>query len=437
MVLRNKINKDPKLRKIMYGINLPLTYILSGMERRGMKIDRSYLGDLDKKYTRELVRLEAGLNKSEDIIKFLQKKGKSEFNFNSTTQLQEFLYDELDLPILKRTKKGSPSTDAKTLELLAKTKEKGVDFIKLLLLNRKIVKFHSTYIRPLPGLLDKKDRVHTEYLMHRAATGRLASHNPNLQNVWSDKDKYGKEIRNCFIATPGWVLVEADYSQIELCCWAEFSGDERLKKDLSSEEGVHNMIASGVYNVSPLKVSKEQKTKIKSVIFGLIFKRGVKAIAAELNISVGRAQRLVTDILNRYPDGARWMREQEERVLRTGEVRTLLGRKRDLSGVFNVDRDVVAEAVRQAINTPIQGSAADICFIGMIRLARKIDNRMIRFLLQIHDSLLMEVRKNYLKQAIKQINKEMTRKIAGFSVPLRVSIAVGQRWGGMTELERV
>jgi len=402
------------LSKLFQDVELPLARVLADMELAGVLVDARVLEGLGKRVEVELRALEA---KAKEIAK-------ADFSVRSRDQLEKILFDELKLPVLKRTPKGGRSTDAEVLEELAEKHP----LPKVVCEFREIDKLKGTYIDTLPRAINKiTGRIHTRFHQTVAATGRLASSDPNLQNI-PIRTELGREIRAAFVAPEGHLLVSADYSQIELRVLAHLSEDPELIAAFSStKEDVHTHTASLVFDVPRENVTAEMRRRAKTINFGVIYGMGDSALARQLDITRAEAATFIEAYFRRY---ARVKSFMEETIAAAGKgeaVRTLLGRRRFLPNLHSANRGLRMEAERIAKNTPIQGTAADILKLAMIKLGARPVVPGATMILTVHDELVFEVPEGRVEEAASRIREEMEGAIS-LRVPLVVDIGSGKNW---------
>jgi DNA polymerase-1 len=349
------------------------------------------------------------------------------FNINSTQQLAAVLFEELNLPKIKRTKTGY-STDSSVLEELKGTHA----VIDGILEYRQIVKLKSTYVDSLPLLINPKTcRVHTSYNQTVAATGRLSSSDPNLQNIPVRTDD-GRLVRRAFIAEGDRLLLSADYSQIELRVLAHFSRDPALLAAFAGDEDIHTATASAVFGVPSDQVSKDMRRVAKTINFGVAYGVSGYGLAQNTGLPQAEATRLIEEYFERYPGIKRYVEETRRQAHRDGYVSTLLGRRRYLPELKAQNRALVGAGERMAINMPIQGTAADIIKIAMVRLHRELAGRGMRsrMILQVHDELVFEAEPSEL-ETLKPLVKQMMEGALPMAVPVKVDLKVGKNWDEM------
>ncbi|MDD4701820.1 MAG: DNA polymerase I [Desulfovibrio sp.] len=417
-VLEARMQEDDLL-ELYKKLELPLTPVLAEMEGRGIAIDavafESFLVDVQSQLDTLTAEVYAAAGK--------------EFNIRSAQQLGDVLFSTLDLPSPRKTKGGQASTSQETLEKLA-GRHPVVDSI---LQFRKLEKMRSTYLDPLPRLVDSQGRVHTTFNQKATATGRLSSSNPNLQNI-PVRGELGKRMRSCFIAGPENALVSADYSQVELRVLAHMSQDEALLEAFRNGEDIHARTAAVVYDLPSAEVSPDQRRNAKTINFGLIYGMGAQKLAQELKISTNEAKEFIARYFSRLTGLKEFYESIEATAKRQGFVSTLGGRRRLLPDIHSPNGQAYALARRQAINTVIQGSAADIIKLAMLAVAKdaQLHDCKARLLLQVHDELLMEVPMAEAQTVGKRVAELMGAVMPGnepLSVPLVVDWGVGENWG--------
>ena len=392
-----------------------LVKILIEMEREGVRIDTEAL----KEYGRELDREILGY--TQKILEYAEPG----FNPDSPKQLGQLLFEKLGLPGGKKTASGQFSTDEKTLSKLIDAHP----LIPVILEYRACTKLKSTYVDKLPQLIDEQGRVHTTYAQAFTETGRLSSSDPNLQNIPVRTDR-GKLIRKAFIARDAdHVILSADYSQIELRLMAAFSQDKSMLEAFKNGEDIHRDTASRVYDVMPAFVTPEQRSKCKMVNFGIIYGISAFGLSQRLKVSRKEAADLIEQYFKLYPKVKSYMGEAIERARKLGYAETVLGRRRTLRDINSANATARQAAERDAINTPIQGSAADLIKLAMVKVDRalKAAGLSTRMVLQIHDELVFDVPKNEVDEVKAIVHREMTQAY-DFGVPLEVGIGVGDNW---------
>ena len=419
-------SKNLKLEKLtnIYEIfEKPLIKILAFMEIEGIKIDNKFLNVLSEKFEKKISKLE----------KEVFKISKKEFNIASPKQLGEIIYNDLKIAVLKKTRKGSFATNASVLEDLA---FKGHEFPKLILDWRQVSKLKNTYSDALPEHINPNTkRVHTSFLLAATTTGRLASSDPNLQNI-PIKSEDGKDIRKAFIAEKGFTLISADYNQIEMRILADLAEVKELKKAFSNNEDIHSLTASQVFNVDIKKVDQDMRRKAKAINFGIIYGISQYGLAKQINVSNHEADEFLNAYFLKFPEIKIYMDNTIKFCRKSGYVTNIFGRRSHFNGINDKNFNVRNFQERAAINAPIQGSASEIMRLAMIRLNKKfesIKNNKSKILLQIHDELIFEVPVKEVKNITEIIKDEMTSvtksDLHTFSTPLTVDVNTGDNWG--------
>jgi len=405
-------------KSVYYDIEIPLIRVLGRMETNGVSLDSRMLGEISHHLNLELKRL------TEEIYALAGY----EFNINSTQQLAKLLFDEMRLPAKKKTKSGY-STDNSVLEALAED----YDFVQKLIDYRQLMKLESTYVSALPKLINPvSGRIHSSFNQCVASTGRLSSTNPNLQNI-PIRSKIGREIRKAFIAgEEDSVIMAADYSQIELRLLALMSGDESLQKAFRDGIDIHRQTAALIHNVPLDEVNSDMRRAAKTINFGLLYGMGQRKLARELGIGLAEAKALIDNYFARFPAIRRYTAESVDKARATLHAYTLFGRFLALPGIDSKNKGISSEAERVAVNMPIQGTAADIIKRAMIAIHELIkDNSEIKMILQVHDELVFEVKKNYLEEAAALVRREMEHALPRQyrdRVSLCVDIGSGKSW---------
>jgi DNA polymerase-1 len=419
-------SKNLKLEKLtnIYEIfEKPLIKILAFMEIEGIKIDSNFLKVLSKKFEKKINKLE----------KEVFKISKKEFNIASPKQLGEIIYNDLKIAVLKKTRKGSFATNASVLEDLA---FKGHEFPKLILDWRQASKLKNTYSDALPEHINPTTkRVHTSFLLAATTTGRLASSDPNLQNI-PIKSEDGKNIRKAFIAEKGFTLISADYNQIEMRILADLADVKELKKAFKNNEDIHSLTASQVFDVDIKKVDQDMRRKAKAINFGIIYGISQYGLAKQINVSNHEADEFLNAYFARFPEIKVYMENTINFCRKSGYVNNIFGRRSHFNGINDKNFNVRNFQERATINAPIQGSASEIMRLAMIRLNKKFKtliNNKSKMLLQIHDELIFEVPEKEVKTMTKIIQEEMTSvtesDLHSFSTPLTIDINTGDNWG--------
>jgi len=415
--------KSEKLNNIYEIFEKPLIKILAFMEIEGIKVDNKFLNTLSLKFEKKI----------EKIQKEIFKISKKEFNIASPKQLGEIIYNDLKIAGLKKTKKGSFATSASVLEDLA---FKGHEFAKLVLDWRQLSKLKNTYSDSLPEHLNPNTkRVHTSFLLAATTTGRLASSDPNLQNI-PIKTEDGRDIRKAFIAEKDNVLISADYNQIEMRILADLADVKELKKAFKNNEDIHSLTASQIFNIDIKKVDKDQRRKAKAINFGIIYGISQYGLAKQINVSNYEAEEFLNAYFAKFPEIKIYMDNTIKFCRKSGYVNNIFGRRSHFNSINDKNFNVRNFQERAAINAPIQGSASEIMRLAMIRIDKKLEEEKSiksKMLLQIHDELIFEVKKSEIKKMMKIIKDEMisvaNSDYHSFSIPLTVDINSGNNWG--------
>ena len=411
-LLEPRLDTDD-LRRLMWEVEVPLARVLALMELTGIELDVPRLERLSEQMNGRLVELERDV----------EELGGLAVNINSPKQLQHLLFDHLGLKPIRKTKTGF-STDAEVLEQLADLHPVAARIHEY----RQIQKLKGTYVDALPRLADANGRIHTSYNQAVAATGRLSSSDPNLQNI-PIRSELGREIRRAFVASAGCVLVAADYSQIELRVLAHLSGDRALLTSFARDEDIHSRTAAEVFGVFPETVDREQRRVAKAVNFGVVYGQSAFGLARQLKISRGVAQTYIDTYFARYEGVARYMVEVIEEAGRKGYVTTVLGRRRPLPDLNSRNQNFRGGAERMARNTPIQGSAADIIKLAMLRCQARLERDFpdVHMLLTVHDELVFEAPAAQADALAKAMTTEMEQAWP-LDVPLKVDVGMGADW---------
>ena len=469
-IFSKKLEKE-NLERLFNQIVIPLSKVLLKMEMEGFKIDEELLDESIEKIRKLRNKILKELNESDEIKKArkllieaekekLEKKynslkstfytkdmyikkylneDKIEFNIASVNQLKVLFFDVLGLKVLSKTPKGNPKLDEK---VLIKYSDK-TDIAKKIIEYRNASQFLSTFLEGIKKRISKDGKLRTNYLQHSTVTGRLSSKDPNLQNI--PKMKKGivdpDEIRKCFVASDGCYVVEADYSQVEFRSWCEYSQDEILLKDIINGLDIHTKMAAFAYNKKPEDVKKEERSKAKGIVFGLMYGRGVESLSNELKISEKEVNKIIRYFFSNYKGAQKWINDIKDFSIENGYVRNYFGRKRRLPALKELKgkrmkdlhwetRSMVSEGLRQATNAPIQGFSADLTGIALIRLQRYIDKNKYpcKLLLQIHDSVISECPINLLDDWCKILTEKMVSPIKKMKTPFPIEINYGKSW---------
>jgi DNA polymerase-1 len=421
-------SKNLKLEKLLniYEIfEKPLIKILALMEIYGIKVDQKFLQLLSSKFEKKINNLE----------KEIYKVAKKEFNIGSTKQLGEVMYNEMKISSLKKTKKGSYATSAQVLEDLA---FKGHKLPKLVLDWRQATKLKNTYSDSLQEHINPKTkRVHTSFLLAATSTGRLASSDPNLQNI-PIKSEDGKEIRRTFVAEKNSKLISADYNQIEMRILADLADVKELKKAFKNKEDIHSLTASQVFNTNISKVDSDMRRKAKAINFGIIYGISQYGLAKQIGVSNFEAEEFLNSYFLKFPEIKDYMESTIKFCRKSGYVSNIFGRRTHITGINDKNFNIRNFQERAAINAPIQGSASEIMRMAMIRVSKKLEEikeSSCKILLQIHDELIFEVHKDDIIKYSQIIQEEMSSvknsDLHSFSIPLLVDVNVGNNWGDL------
>jgi DNA polymerase I len=417
--------KSEKMINIYEIFEKPMIEILAFMEMKGIKIDSNFLKSLSLKFEKKIEKLE------KEIFKIAQK----EFNIGSPKQLGDIIYNDLKIAGLKKTRKGGFATNASVLEDLA---FKGHKFPQLVLDWRQVSKLKNTYSDALPEHVNPTTkRVHTSFLLAATTTGRLASSDPNLQNI-PIKSEDGKDIRKAFIAEKNHTLISADYNQIEMRILADLAGVKELKKAFKNNEDIHSLTASQIFNIEIKKVDQDQRRKAKAINFGIIYGISQYGLAKQINVTNYEAEEFLNAYFAKFPEIKIYMDDTIKFCRKSGYVNNIFGRRSHFNAINDKNFNVRNFQERAAINAPIQGSASEIMRLAMIRLQKNLsENKKLKskMLLQIHDELIFEVPKDEVTEMTKIIKKEMTSvsesEHHSFSTPLTVDINIGDNWGAL------
>jgi len=414
--MRDELAAAGSLAKVYAEIECPLMSVLVRMEETGILLDVEFLRAMARELNGEILKLE------EEIFVLAGEK----FNLGSPQQLGVLLFEKLGYPVLKRTQKTkSYSTGAEILEELA---ARGYPIAERILRYRELTKLQSTYVEALPGMVAADGRIHTRFNQAVAATGRLSSTNPNLQNI-PVRTEIGQRIRRAFVAPPGHLLVIADYSQIELRILAHIAEDPTLVAAFEAGEDIHRATAATVLHVDPDLVTPEQRRAAKVINFGILYGMSAFGLAANLKIPQKEADRFIREYLERFPGVRRYIEETESRAERDGKVETLYGRVRWLPDIQSKNRNLRENAKRMAINARIQGTAADLLKLAMIEVDARLakEHPEVRLLLTVHDELVFEVPEADAER-VAQVVKEEMEGVAKLRVPLVVDTGRGASW---------
>ena len=405
-------------KKLFEEIEIPLVEVLASMEKEGIRLDTAFLHSLSEDLNNDIKTLEATI----------YEVAGEQFNLASPKQLGDILFDKLKIggAKQKKTKTGQYATGEEVLSYLALEHQ----IVKDILEWRQLNKLKTTYVDALPTQVDADTlRVHTDYMQTVAATGRLSSNNPNLQNI-PIRTERGRQIRKAFVARDkNYTLISADYSQIELRVIAALSGEENMIKAFQNNEDIHKSTASKVFNVPLEEVTREQRSHAKTVNFGIIYGVSAFGLSNQTDLSRAESAALIEAYYKSYPRLKSYISEQVEFARDNGYVQTILGRRRYLKDINSQNAIVRGGAERNAVNAPIQGSAADIIKIAMINIHNKLksENWKSKMLLQVHDELVFDVHNDELEKIQPMIKHEMENAFT-LDVPLIIDLGMGKDW---------
>jgi DNA polymerase-1 len=413
-ILRRRTEGDERLWWLYREVEQPLSGILARMEAQGVALDVPYLQELSEELGKELGYLEAEIH----------RLAGRPFNVNSRDQLEAILYDELGLRAGgKKTTTGKRSTAASVLEELRPLHpivEKILDY-------RELSKLKSTYLDPLPKLIHPKTgRLHTRFNQTATATGRLSSSDPNLQNI-PVRTEVGRRIRRGFVARPGYRLVVADYSQIELRLLAHLSGDENLKQVFLEGRDIHTQTAAWMFGIPPEAVDPSQRRAAKTVVFGVLYGMSAHRLSSELSIPYAEAEGFIERYFAAYPKVRSWIERTLAEARERGYVETLFGRRRFVAELSAKVASVRQAAERMAFNMPVQGTAADLMKLAMVKLSPKLEPLKAQLVLQVHDELVIEAPEEHAEE-VAELARQTMRTAWEFEVPLEVGTGVGENW---------
>lgn len=414
---------DPEIRSLFSDIEIPLLEVLAQMEYDGVAIDTELLAQISGQMADRLVKLEHQIHDA---------AGRP-FNINSTKQLSEVLFDELGLRVVKRTK-TSRSTDAAVLETLAN--ESNHPLPRLVLEHRELTKLKGTYVDSLPEMVSERTgRIHPSFHQTAAVTGRLSCSDPNLQNI-PIRTEVGAQIRRAFV--PGDknnILLKADYSQIELRVLAHFSGDAALKEAFENDRDIHAFVAAQIAGITLEEVTKEQRSRAKAVNFGIVYGQSPFGLSKQTGMALSEARQFIENYFRRYPQIRGFLDSCIQHARRYGYVKTMLGRRRPIRDINSRNQTARNAAERFAVNTVVQGTAAELIKRAMVNIHRRIvdEDRPSKMLIQVHDELVFEVPKKHIQEEAEMIGREMSLAIE-LDVPVKVDLAIGPNWLDTEEL---
>ncbi len=414
-ILREKM-RDMEVERPYDELDIPLIKVLAAMELEGVSLDTKFYHDLEQEFSHQIAEIE------EEVIRVAGEK----VNLRSPKQVGELLFEKLQLPVIRKTKTGY-STDAEVLNELVAMKLNPVP--ELLLKYREIEKLLSTYVKALPLMVNSRTKkIHTHFQPSNAATGRLSSDNPNLQNI-PVRTENGRKLRRGFIPSPGRILLSADYSQVELRLLAHFSQDKNMLDAFKHERDIHRQTAAEIFDVPLEDVSKDMRNSAKAINFGLMYGQTSFGLSQSLHISQGDAKKYITNYFQKFHSVKSYLDSLKEKAERTGYAETLFGRKRLLPDIKSTNRQIKAMAERVAINSPIQGTAADIIKLAMINIQRLLQDRHLKskMILQVHDELIFDVEPSELLE-LRALVREQMEGAVKLSVQLKVEIGTGSNW---------
>ncbi len=416
--------KEADLLKVFEEIEVPLIPVLTEMEKNGIKIDQKAIKKLDRFTKKEIKKLEDKIYKLAGI----------RFNINSTQQLSEVLFNRLKIiGRIRKTPKGKLSTRAGELEKLREAHP----IIPLILDYRELVKLETTYIEPFPKLIAKDGRIHTTFIQTGTVTGRLASQNPNLQNI-PIKTELGQEFRKVFTAEKGYKLLSLDYSQLELRIVAHIAQDEKMIQAFKRGEDIHLRTAAEVFGVRPDEVTPRMRREAKALNFGIIYGMGPQGFARSAGIKQTEAKDFIERYFKEFPKIAKYMERMRDEAHNKGVVKTLFGRRRQVSEIYSSIPEMVRQAERMAINFPVQGTGADLMKLAMIKIYEYVHKNYksgdIKMMLQVHDELVLEVKENLVEKMAKEFKKIM-EGVYKLDAPLVAEAKVGDNWRDLKLIE--
>ncbi|HWL93467.1 MAG TPA: DNA polymerase I [Phycisphaerae bacterium] len=414
---------EPEIRSLFHELEMPLVQVLMRMERNGVAVDTALLKGISDEMATRLAELE-------DQI---YREAKRPFNINSTKQLAEVLFDAMGLRVVKRTQ-TLRSTDAEVLAILAKETEQPI--LRLLLEHRELSKLKGTYVDSLPYMISKRTgRIHPSFNQIGAITGRISCNDPNLQNI-PIRTETGAQIRRAFVpGSPDHVLIKADYSQIELRVLAHFSGDENLREAFLNDHDIHAFVAAQINDVPIQSVSKEQRSRAKGVNFGIVYGQSAFGLARATGMSQNDAKLFIARYFARYPRVRAFLDSCIAHARQHGYVKTMLGRRRPIMDIQSRNQSARNTAERFAVNTVVQGTAADMIKRAMVNIDRRLlaEKRLSRMLIQVHDELVFESPRSNAQEDARMIAEEMSRALA-LSVPIKVDVSMGANWLDMEKM---
>lgn len=407
--------KEEELYHIYEELDLPLIPILSAMELNGICLDRDFYAGLEEEFSKQ----------TDEIEKKIAQVSGEEINLKSPKQVGELLFEKMGLPVVKKTKTGF-STNSQVLEELVSMGHEEIP--GMILRYREVDKLLSTYVRALPKMVEEDGKLHTHFMQNVASTGRLSSENPNLQNI-PIRTENGRKLRKGFVAAPGKLLVGADYSQVELRILAHLSGDEVMIKAFENEEDIHAQTAAEVFGLAAHEVTKERRSYAKAINFGLMYGQSSFGLSQTLGISRGEAKEYITQYFKKFHRVKSFLDSLKEKCEETGYSATIGGRKRYIPDINSTNRNMKSVAERMAINSPIQGTAADIIKLAMIRAQKALEEKKMesKLLLQVHDELIFEAPESEVED-MKVLIRDAMENAYELRVPLKVDMGAGENW---------
>ena len=426
-LLQEELSKEPKLKEIFHTIEMPFYWVLLRMEQQGMLMDPSVLEQIGIEVTKELANLES---KIFGAIESKTELSRKDFNLNSPRQIERLLFDILQLPVIKKSDKGQRSTDQEVLQELRQIHP----IPGLILQHRELSKLKNTYITPLPSFINPKTgRIHTNFSQTLVATGRLSSSDPNMQNIPTAQG-FGIRIRSAFMAPEGKLLMSADYSQIELRVLAYVTQDPTLIAIFNDDRDIHTETAAQLFGVALDQVTPQQRQMGKRINFSIMYGMSPYGLAKDLGIKQSDAKAYIEKYFAHYATASAWMEQTVAKAVQTGYVETWFGRRRYIPELKEKNRTLFDTGRRMAINTPIQGTQAEIMKIAMINIDKEIIEQKLasRMILQIHDEIIIEVPEHEEAVIAALVRKEMER-VVNWNVPLKVTLRAGRTWADITK----
>jgi len=427
IIFEQELEKEPRLKKLFYDVEMPLAHVLFKMEKTGIMLDVEKINAIKIDVAKEFEQIE---QKIFSAFEHKEIKNLTELNLNSPKQMEVLLFDELKLPVVKKSKTGHRSTDQEVLHELSKVHP----IPGLILKHRELAKLKNTYLDPLPTYISPKTgRVHTSFSQTMVATGRLSSMEPNLQNI-PTSGTYGSAVRSAFIAPPGRLFLSADYSQIELRVLAFLSNDKNLIDLFMHDIDIHTKTASQLFDIPIDQVTNEQRQFGKRINFSIIYGLTPYGLSQDLGIKLHEAKIYIEKYFAQYPEVARWMENTVEEAIKTGYTETWLGFRRHVPDLFEKNRMLFEAGKRIAINSPVQGTTAELMKMAMIQIDKAFTEQNIdaQLLLQIHDELLVEFAEHE-RERVEKIVRDRMEHVVDWHIPLTVATRVGSDWGQISK----